>query len=179
VLIASVILSGAWGLAAEKDPPVAPEPVALPAPVKTAPGPDNQSEGHAATPPPTKPEPWRPDGRCDRCGDCRGVKRLCVKTLTEKEITKICWGYRCETVCIPGPSVFCGTRHHRDDCGCWTCWLWKPTCAEVLTKRVPEKQEVKRKIPAVTWSVEERCCRCRQDREAIERSGPRPPVGTQ
>jgi hypothetical protein len=86
---------------------------------------------------------------------------MCVKTLTEKEVTKVCWGYRSEEVCIPGPSIFCGTRHHRDDCGCWTCWLWKPTCAEIITKRVPVKKEVTRKIPAVEWKVEERCCACR------------------
>jgi len=101
------------------------------------------------------------DGCCDRCGGAAHVSPMCVKTLTEKEVTKVCWGYRSEEVCIPGPSIFCGTRHHRDDCGCWTCWLWKPTCAEIITKRVPVKKEVTRKIPAVEWKVEERCCICR------------------
>jgi len=102
------------------------------------------------------------DGCCDRCGGAAHVSPMCVKTLTEKEVTKVCWGYRSEEICIPGPSIFCGTRHHRDDCGCWTCWLWKPTCAEIITKRVPVKKEVTRKIPAVEWKVEERCCACRQ-----------------
>ena len=101
------------------------------------------------------------DGRCDHCGGCESVRPMCVKKLTEKEVTKVCWGYRCEEVCIPGPSIFCGTRHHRDDCGCWTCWLWKPTCAEVITRHVPVKKEVRRKMPAVEWKVEERCCACR------------------
>ncbi len=101
------------------------------------------------------------DGCCDRCGGAAHVSPMCVKTLTEKEVTKVCWGYRSEEICIPGPSIFCGTRHHRDDCGCWTCWLWKPTCAEIITKRVPVKKEVTRKIPAVEWKVEERCCACR------------------
>jgi len=102
------------------------------------------------------------DGRCDRCGGCDRVQTVCVTTLTEKEVTKVCWGYRCEQVCIPGPSVFRGTRHHQDDCGCWTCWLWKPTSAEVITRRVPVKQEVRRKVPAAERTVEERCCDCRR-----------------
>jgi hypothetical protein len=85
--------------------------------------------------------------------------------MTEKEVTKVCWDYRCERVCIPGPSIFCGTRCQRDDCGCWACWLWKPTCAEVITRRVPVKKEVQRKVPAVEWKVEERCCQCRHDEE--------------
>ena len=101
------------------------------------------------------------DGLCDRCGGSESVRTVCVKILMEKEVTKVCWGYRCEEVCIPGPSIFCGARHHRDDCGCWTCWLWKPTCAEVITRHVPVKKEVRRKMPAVEWKVEERCCACR------------------
>ena len=86
--------------------------------------------------------------------------------MTEKEVTKVCWGYRSEQVCIPGPSIFCGTRCQRDDCGSWACWLWKPTCAEVITRRVPVKKEVQRKVPAVEWKVEERCCQCRHEADA-------------
>jgi hypothetical protein len=106
------------------------------------------------------------DGRCDRCGDCDRVQTTCVSRMTEKEVTKVCWDYRCEQVCIPGRSIFCGTRCQRDDCGCWACWLWKPTCAEVITRHVPVKKEVQRKVPAVEWTVEERCCQCRHDGDA-------------
>lgn len=105
------------------------------------------------------------DGRCDRCGGCDRVQTTCVIRTTEKEVTTVCWGYRCEQVCIPGPSIFCGTRCQRDDCRCWACWLWKPTCAEVVTRRVPVKREVRRKVPAVERKVEERCCQCRHDEE--------------
>lgn len=106
------------------------------------------------------------DGRCDRCGGCDRVQTSCVSRMTEKEVTKVCWDYRCEQVCIPGPSIFCGTRCQRDDCGCWACWLWKPTCAEVITRHVPVKKEVQRKVPAVEWKVEERCCQCRREADA-------------
>lgn len=95
------------------------------------------------------------DGRCDR------AQTTCVSRMTEKEVTKVCWGYRCEQVCIPGPSIFCGTRCQRDGCECWACWLWKPTCAEVITRRVPVKKEVRRRVPAVEWRIEEHCCQCR------------------
>jgi hypothetical protein len=150
-LLAAGLAGIAWLAAAVAaiDDPAAPEPIPRPAPAATAP---------AAVP----PEPVR-DGRCDRCGGCERVGTVCVKRLTEKEVTKVCWGYRCEQVCIPGPSIFIGTRHHKDDCGCWTCRLWRPTCAEVITRRVPEKKEVKRKVPAVAWTVEERCCKCRHE----------------
>lgn len=137
--------------------PNPPEPIPTPAPAAPA-----TSAAALAT---------SPDGRCDRCGGCEQVRRMCVKARIEKEMTKVCWGYRCEQVCIPGPSVFRGTEHHRDDCGCWTCWLWKPTCAEVITRRVPVKQEVRRKVPSVRWSVEERCCHCRH--ESKDRPGGR------
>jgi hypothetical protein len=112
----------------------------------------------------------RPDGRCDRCGGCDRVGTICVKKMTEREITKVCWDFRSEQVVIPGPSMFCGTRHHHDDCGCWTCRIWRPTCAEVITRRVPVKKEVQRKVPAVEWSVEERCWDCRHDRAPAHRS---------
>lgn len=104
-----------------------------------------------------------PDGRCDHCGGCDRVQTTCVSRMTEKEVTKVFWSYRCEQVCIPGPSALCGTRCQRNECRCWACWLWKPTCAEVITRHVPVKKEVQRKVPAAEWKVEERCCHCRHE----------------
>ncbi len=114
----------------------------------------------------TDPGSLARDGRCDHCGGCTRVQTMCVKKMTHKEVTKVCWDYRCEQVCIPGPSIFCGTRCHQDDCRCWSCRLWKPTCAEVITRRGPVKKEVTRQVPAVEWHVEERCCHCRHDAAA-------------
>lgn len=108
-----------------------------------------------------KPAAPKHDGHCDACGSCSCVRKVCVPTMTEKTITKVCWGYECEEFCIPGPSVCCGKECHRDDCGSWWHFLWKPTCAEVRTKHVPVKHEVKRKVPKVEWKVEERCAACR------------------
>ena len=110
---------------------------------------------------PTKKTPVARDGRCDRCGGCVCVHRVCVAKRTDKEIIKICWSYKCEDFCIPGPSIYCGEKCLHDTCGCWTHSLWKPTCAEVRTKRVPVKNVVKRKVPGVEWKVEERCKECR------------------
>ena len=106
-----------------------------------------------------KPDPA--DGRCDHCDGCSCVRRVCVAKHTEKTVTKVCWSYKCEDFCIPGPSVYCGEKCLHDECGHWTHSLWKPTCAEVRTKRVPVKNEVKRKVPSVEWKLEERCNRCR------------------
>ena len=110
---------------------------------------------------PAKKKPGPPDGRCDRCDGCVCVHRVCVAKRTEKEIIKVCWSYKCEDFCIPGPSISCGEKCQHDTCGCWTHSLWKPTCAEVRTKRVPVKNVVKRKVPGVEWKVEERCKACR------------------
>ena len=101
------------------------------------------------------------DGICDVCGRCDCVRKVCMPTMTEKTITKVCWGYTCEEFCIPGPSVCCGKQCQHDECGSWWHFLWKPTCAEVRTKHVPVKHEVKRKVPKVEWKIEERCAACR------------------
>jgi len=106
-----------------------------------------------------KPDPA--DGRCDHCNGCSCVRRVCVAKHTEKTVSKICWSYKCEDFCIPGPSIYCGEKCLHDECGHWTHSLWKPTCAEVRTKRVPVKNEVKRKVPSVEWKLEERCKSCR------------------
>ena len=110
---------------------------------------------------PAKKKPVPSDGRCDRCDGCACVHRVCVAKRTDKEITKVCWSYKCEDFCIPGPSIYCGEKCSHDTCGCWTHSIWKPTCAEVRTKRVPVKNVVKRKVPGVEWKVEERCKECR------------------
>ncbi len=109
-----------------------------------------------------KKEAPPPDGRCDQCGSCDCVRKVCVPKMTEKEIKKVCWDAKCEDFCIPGPSVWCGKACKTDDCGCWTHHLWKPTCAEVKTRVVPVRKETKRKVPAVEWKVEERCACCRR-----------------
>ena len=109
-----------------------------------------------------KKEPPPPDGRCDQCGGGDCVRKECVPKMTEKEIKKVCWDSKCEDFCVPGPSVWCGKVCQKDDCGCWTHDLWKPTCAEVRTRVVPVRKETKRKVPAVEWKVEERCACCRR-----------------
>lgn len=106
-----------------------------------------------------KPDPA--DGRCDHCDGCVCVRRVCVAKQTEKTVIKVCWSYTCEDFCIPGPSIYCGEKCHHDTCGHWAHSLWKPTCAEVRTKRVPVKNEVKRTVPSVEWKLEERCKDCR------------------
>jgi hypothetical protein len=131
-----------------------------------APDPPGNDEADARQKDPTadatKKEAPPPDGRCDQCGGCEGVRKVCVPKMTEKEIKKVCWDAKCEDFCIPGPSVWCGKACKKDDCGCWTHELWKPTCGEVKTRVVPVRKETKRKVPAVEWKVEERCACCRR-----------------
>lgn len=128
-----------------------------------APDPDGKDDGAKkdATKDDAKKEPPPPDGRCDECGSCRCVAKVCVPTLKEKEITKVCWDAKCEDFCVPGPSEWCGTTCGKDDCGCWSHEVWKPTCAEVRTRVVPVRKTTKRKVPTVEWKVVERCACCR------------------
>lgn len=106
--------------------------------------------------------PTLPDGRCDHCGCCSGVRRECVVKEVVREKKKVCWDSKCVPHCIPGPSVYCGTECGSDECGCYRYDIWKPTCARVATKTEPVKREVVRKVPGFEWKVEERCAACRQ-----------------
>lgn len=108
-----------------------------------------------------KPTADSNDGKCDLCGSCACVRKVCVPKPKEREIKKVCWSYKCEDFCIPGPSQYCGKKYGKDECGCWSHEVWKPTCAEIRTKKVPVKTEVKRKVPGVEWKPEERCASCR------------------
>ena len=137
-----------------------------------APDPPGSGKGADATskdpePDATKKDAPPPDGRCDLCGSCDCVRKVCVPKMIEKEIKKVCWDAKCEDFCIPGPSVWCGKVCKTDDCGCWTHHLWKPTCGEVKTRVVPVRKETTRKVPAVEWKVEERCACCRRKPCAI------------
>lgn len=122
-----------------------------------------------------KKDPPPRDGRCDRCGGGDCVRNVCVPRMTEKEIKKVCWDSKCEDFCVPGRSLWCGTVGKKDDCGCWTHGLWKPTCAELRTRVVPVRKETKRKVPAVEWSVEERCACCRRRPCDLSPPSPRDP----
>lgn len=127
---------------------------------QTAPLPPPKSS-MPAEPGATKKTPDNNDGRCDLCGSCSCVRKVCVPKPKEREIKKVCWSYKCEDFCIPGPSQYCGKKCGKDECGCWSYDVWKPTCAHVRTKKVPVRTEVKRKVPGVEWKSEERCGACR------------------
>ena len=51
-----------------------------------------------------KKEAPPPVGRCDQCGGCEGVRKVCVAKMIEKEIKKVCWDAKGEDFCIPGPA---------------------------------------------------------------------------
>jgi hypothetical protein len=105
--------------------------------------------------------PFNTDGCCDHCGSSCGVRKQCVAKPVVRETTTICWSAKEEPHCIPGRSIDCGSRCERDECGCYKVDLWQPTCGRVITKTVPVKREVKRKVPGFEWTVEERCRACR------------------
>lgn len=164
VVLAVAVLGGARHRAASA---VAPEAVPAPVPeddtAALQPVDPAAAPATAASKPKAKTEPpSNTDGRCDRCGSCRGVRKVCMAKPVEREKTKVCWSSKEEVQCIPGRSIFCGKQCGKDECGCFALDIWKPTCARVITKTVPVKREVTRKVPGFEWTVEERCCDCRK-----------------
>lgn len=158
-----VIAAPAWvppgGRSAATAPPSAPTPAA---PDRDADvGPASTAADAAGPAPDAEDAPPRRDGRCDRCGCGSGVRRVCVPTPVDREKTKVCWSYRCEEICIPGPSRYLGKTCEHDECGSWWKEWWAPTCARVIRRHVPVRREVTRTVPGVEWKIEERCERCR------------------
>lgn len=145
-------------------PAEVPKPAGRPGRAPDPPGSDKADDAKPKDPKAEtkKKEPPPPDGRCDLCGSCECVRKVCVPKMIEKEIKKVCWDAKCEDFCVPGPSVWCGKVCKTDECGCWTHDLWKPTCGEVRTRVIPVRKETKRKVPAVEWKVQEQCLCCRK-----------------
>ena len=138
-IVALALLVGAlapWsGVCGQTAPPSQPQEAA----------PEEVPKEAAAAPQPADPN----DGRCDACGGCVCVHKVCVPKPKEREIKKVCWSYRCEEFCIPGPSDQCGEQCRKDTCGCWWYDIWKPTWATMHTRKIPVKTEVTRKVPEI------------------------------
>ncbi len=116
---------------------------------------------------------------CDECGcvnECSGGK-ICKLICEEKTISVVCYKCEDEEFCIPDPSCK-GCKHCEAACdepcsGC-TCangctdtackkgkrfvWFsWKPSTAQLATKKKLFKKTVKKKIPSYKWVVVDRC----------------------
>ncbi|MBL9123299.1 MAG: hypothetical protein JNG90_06670 [Planctomycetaceae bacterium] len=99
--------------------------------------------------------------KCDRCGatDCC-LKKFCKPVPVELEVKDVCFDCKCEDFCVPGRSCLIDTICHEDDCGCWVERVWKPTCAEVRTRKVMVKKEVVRKSQSFNWEMQRLCPAC-------------------
>lgn len=100
---------------------------------------------------------------CDHCGCQQHCKKVCRLICgTKKEVKPV---YCCESedFCVPGPSVKCGVQCQCNRLGIKCCHAaYKPSCAEVRTKKVLVKKEIEKEVPAYKWVVEEVCCHCGQ-----------------
>jgi hypothetical protein len=111
---------------------------------------------------------------CSCCGCAQQCRRVCRLVVEEKKIETVCWGSKCEFVCIPGPSCE-GCEHCESVCG--TCesndptapraepkrLLWKewfPGSAKVYTRKKLLKKTVTTKVPSHKWVVEDLCAKC-------------------
>ena len=123
---------------------------------------------------------------CDECGcanECSGGK-ICKLVCEEKTISVDCYKCEEEQFCIPDPSCK-GCKHCELACdgangkcssdGCaesccnscqesapksskWFVWFnWKPTTAQIATKKKLYKKTVKKKVPSYKWVVVDTC----------------------
>jgi hypothetical protein len=113
---------------------------------------------------------------CRHCGCQQHCKKVCRLICGTKKEVKPVYCCECEDFCVPGPSVRCGVQCECNRLGIKCCHaVYKPTCAEVRTKKVLVKKEIEKEVPAYKWVVEEVCCQCGQ---AVQEGEPSPPNAT-
>ncbi len=99
--------------------------------------------------------------KCARCGvESCCLKKCCRPVPIEIDKKEVCYDCKCEDFCVPGRSIKCETKWHKDDCGCWVENVWKPTCAGVRTRNVMVRKEVTRKTQSSRWEVQHLCAAC-------------------
>jgi hypothetical protein len=101
---------------------------------------------------------------CSICHDEYPVTKKCRLVCEMEEVTETKWECKCEEFCVPGPSQKCGEQcqHDCDSAHGVTCkTIWKPSCAaEVRTRKILVKKEVKKQVPKYRWVVEHVCSHC-------------------
>jgi hypothetical protein len=114
--------------------------------------------------------------KCARCGCLAPCKKCCRLVCEEKNVEVVCWGCKCEDICVPGRG--CPTGEHCK-CVCQDCdkdarpsgvcsepkafpWKeWLPVCPpQMYTKTKLMKRVEIVKVPTYKWVVEEVCCNC-------------------
>ena len=104
------------------------------------------------------------DHCCTQCGCSHGLRKVCRLVCETAEVTETKFDCECEDFCVPCPSEKCGT-HCECDCkshhsvSCKT--IWKPSShAQVRTRKLLVKKEVKKVVPKYRWVVEYVCDGC-------------------
>ncbi|NIL96325.1 MAG: hypothetical protein GTO53_03050 [Planctomycetales bacterium] len=108
-------------------------------------------------------------GGCDDGGCCDGCGRgkVCRLVCKEVEVTAVCYGTRCQKICVPG----CGSKCVNADCvKCGTCSCdttaglckikyptGKPGCARQKTVKRLVKYETKKKVKVWSWEIVDGC----------------------
>ena len=123
------------------------------------------------------------DHCCTGCGCSHGLRKVCRLVCETEEVTETKFDCECEDFCVPCPGDKCGT-HCECDCkshhgvSCKT--IWKPSShAQVRTRKLLVKKEVKKVVPKYRWVVEYVCdgCGC-GDKTAPAEAGPEAPLPT-
>ena len=99
--------------------------------------------------------------------DCR-KKTICTLVKTTKQVKVICYGYKCEDICIPGRAKKgctlgggcrdCAARGKSCSCDqkpvCNFRWTeWTATSAKSKTRKVLVKYVVVKEIPSYKWVI--------------------------
>jgi len=137
------------------------------------------------------------NGPCTHCGHRASCNKVCRLKYEEKKVEVVCWGLKCEDVCVNGCSKRC-TKHCEilcEECDdvdpyeaastgpkkfVWSEWIPKGS-PKLYTKSKLMKRTVIKKIPAYKWVVEDLCAQCEaktKDTEVVPGAAIPPPPTT-
>ena len=96
----------------------------------------------------------------DPC-NCGGCDKVCKLICTTKTVEVTCYGYRCEELCVPGPSKVCQKHcNSTEKCNvlCRLRWTeWCPGGSKLTHRKKLVKYIVKREVPSFKWVVGPAC----------------------
>ena len=128
--------------------------------------------------------PANANGPCTHCGQRASCNKVCRLKHEEKKVEVVCWGLKCEDVCVNGCSTRCA-KHCEilcEDCDdvdpykesstgrkkfVWSEWIPKG-CPKLYTKNKLMKRTIIKKIPSYKWVVEDLCAQCEAETKNAE-----------
>lgn len=118
---------------------------------------------------------------CSQCG-CQDCCKVCRLVPEDKKVPVVCWGLKCEDVCLAGPSCrgcknceeVCQSSEKGADGPCvapqnFVWYDWIPGCSKgIYTKKRLMRKTVTKTVPSFKWVVEDLCSACEAKLPPVE-----------